>query len=256
MSNELLSGPRDIWATVEGVPRRYQLVPDGKGSFKVVDPEIKEAYTQAEAEELGIFHGLSPVLAQTTVLRSEFLFEVWRTLGNKERVPWDSLSVEQQEAVDLMSGEDAYFRGALQWWVLRHGKNFVGLYDWVDLEKAITWGEVAYFAYLVFKFKRSLDWRKLDTPYKISIVKEVTQPGRQKVVLNLVQYKSSLFFSEYLMLVKEGKRYLPFPLIGSFEELRNAFPGIKSDWVLREVAREQMRDLLENFFQKQVVAAK
>ena len=234
---------KEIWARSEGAPKRFLMVPSADGSFRIVDPSLSATEIPYEqAVELGIFAFDDPQNADHAFLRCEFLFEVWREQKSKDSRLVKHGEVDQA-TLDAMVGENAYYKSAV-WWATDF-PTFLGLYDWIDLERPITWSEVGYLLYFVFKAPPEFDWKRINHTQQVSILTEVRN-GRKTMVMKLGQYKSSPYFTEYLEEIRKGARYLPFPLACSFEEFRHQYPefGLKDGDLFKEVTRAEAKTLL------------
>lgn len=120
-----------------------------------------------------------------------------------------------------------------------------GLYSYEDLNKGITWAEVAYFLHYVLGIKKSIDWNEISpNKYKVCVLHEVTKGSK---ILNnkIAMYKNRLDMEGYIKSMVTGKRYIPLPLYCSFIDLcynskyRDEF-GLKEDMLFKKVSISEL----------------
>lgn len=94
-----------------------------------------------------------------------------------------------------------------------------GLYSYDDLNKGITWSEVAYLLHYVAGLDKSINWNTINpVKYKVCVLHEVTNGSK---ILNhkISMYKNRLDMEGYIKSMVTGKRYIPLPLYCSFIDL-------------------------------------
>lgn len=238
---------------------------EGRLQYHVVadiQPEEELARIIAEGIEHGVFRGTASASANPdgTVLRSEFIFELWRILGGSKEVP---------DVKDLheVVGESTYYRSAVAWMLHEGGENVEGLYNFRDLEGPITWLEVAYL-FWVFGARGQRHWSEVKTNgVRTSIVSVRSEDGIESLDSRLASYKQSLWMKPYLSQIATGKKYIPFPAFCMFRGMVDELgfhPSIKdkpkfvdgelvvvkgiditkSDWCIMEVSRLDMVKVL------------
>lgn len=234
---------------------KYEVVAD-------IQSEEELARVIAEGIEHGVFRGTSSASANPdgTVLRSEFIFELWRKLGGSKEV---SVTEELAEVV----GDSTYYKSAVAWFMLEGGSEVEGLYNFRDLEGPITWLEVSYLLW-VFGVRGSKPWSSIKTEgIRTSIVSVRSAEGFESLDSRLSSYKQSLWMKPYLSQIATGKKYIPFPAFCMFRgmvdelgihpevadkpimvdgELRiqKGIDVSKSDWCIMEVSRKDMVKVL------------
>lgn len=95
-----------------------------------------------------------------------------------------------------------------------------GLYSSKDMNRGITWSEVAYLLYYVGGLKKTLDWRKI-TPvdgYKVCVLQEINN-GHKVVNEKLAMYKNRIDMEYYLNSIRLGERFIPLPLYCAYCDL-------------------------------------
>lgn len=237
------SNQREFYAKANGEYKRLLIVDDGEdGLFKVVDPEFsKPPASQEEIVQKGLLHFNNADNENMAIRRCEFLFEVWR------RDPDSFPGVPFRKPASLAStvGETAYYRDAIAWF--SHKGDFSDLYDWLDLEKPITFGEIGYLLYVVLGKERKLDWSKIQFSVPTSVLTKETW-GTKIADMNLSSYKSSSYFDEFLNDLYWGSRAIPLPMNASFQELREALSGtveLSDNHLPRKVSRKETKLILD-----------
>lgn len=247
-----------IWiTTADGVEKRLPTIRTPDGYYQVIDPDApdksyQEVLSQGEnavptsknLKSKGVLTQVTKETELNTVLRCEFFFEVWRVLGGSSAI--SGLTEEQEKLVKSISSPEAYYFNAMRW-LIALGRGYLGrMYDWVDIANPITWSEVAYLFWGELMFPQNVDWRTMGETYKTSVLTEEKPGGGKTLVMDVNKYKSSVYFTDYLRHIRLGKRYLPYPLVGCYEELRqsNLLPHLRPDDILREVTRKEAAVLI------------
>lgn len=244
-------------------------------SSVTLDPERDLQKLIQEAVDQGVFvgEGSAETNPNGTVLRSEFIFELWRTLGeaseyDEEDIP-ESLNHLLSEAKGI-AGEETYYRPAIIWFLMTGGESVSGLYTYRDLEGALTWFEVAYILYVAFGARSNIKWSKISPAargVKTTHIIHEDSAGKKKVDLRLTSYKQSTWMKTYLKEMRIGTKYIPFPVYASFVNMLHdgiyprgprlvhgadgepTFVGVNvdlssADWMLLEVSRRDMQAVL------------
>ena len=228
-----------------------------------IKPEEELARIVAEGIEHGVFRGSSSASENPdgTVLRSEFIFELWRQIG-------DSVEVEMPEHTSELVGESAYYRSAVAWMLHKTGDSLEGLYNFRDLEGPITWLEVGYLLW-VLGIRGTTPWSKINTSgMRTSVVSVRSEDGREALDTRLSSYKQTSWMKPYLSQIATGKKYVPFPAYCAFRSMVDEFgihpesddkplmvngqlqiiKGIdisKGNWCIAEVSRKDMVKALD-----------
>lgn len=240
---------RFIWVTTpEGIEKRLPTIQTKDGYYTVLDPKTLEsretilADEQKSLEAKGVLTEVDDKTAIKAILRCEFIFEMWRVLGGSSKI--SGLTEEQIKVVENIASPETYYNNAVKW-LVKVGKGYVSrLYDWVDVSNPITWGEVAYLLYIEFGFPKKLDWLKVGEGYSTAVL--FHEDGENTtLVMDLNNYKSTAYLSDYLVHIRRGIRHLPYPMVGAYEELKNGgiVNHLRKDDILREVTRKEAKVL-------------
>ena len=129
-------------------------------------------------------------------------------------IPVDKLAVPRKEFITklLSISSECQERYSV------YGK---GLYSLKDMEKGITWAEVAYLLYYVGGLDRVLDWNAI-TPRendRVCVLYEVVSEVNRKLDVKLASYKNRLDMENYIKSIISGGRYIPLPMYCSFVDL-------------------------------------
>ena len=237
------SNQREFYAKANGEYKRLLIVDDEEsGLFKVIDPEFsKPPVSQEEIIQKGFLHFNNADNENMALRRCEFLFEVWRReSGASQGVPF-----RKPASLASTVGETAYYRDAIAWF--SHKCDFSDLYDWLDLEKPITFGEIGYLLYVVLCKERKLDWNRLQFTVPTSVLTKETL-GTKIADMNLSSYKSSSYFDEFLNDLYWGSRAIPLPMNASFQELRASLSGkveLSDNHLPRKISRKETKLILD-----------
>lgn len=202
--------------------KRYRVigVDESAGKLKYfiedLNQVVEETYDQvvSRAVENGIFFGKSSVENNSngSVLRSEFIFELWRLAGSPQ--------VEAEETV----GEEAYYKSAIKWFESK--KNLSGIYNYRDLEGNITWFEVAYIIYNLYKsayISKGMHYEDVELEDTRTSVVYTKSHDYTLMDENLASYKQEMWMKPYIESLANGKRYLPFPVFSAVDFLVRGF---------------------------------
>lgn len=246
-----------------GLPRWFEsngkyyeidsFTPDGKIRYKSldssfeIDPNKDFRDIIAEGIENGVFvgSGSSAENPNGTVLRAEAIFELCRSLGGDAPDIDPGVSQEIMEEVDQLAGAEAYYRPALSWFLSKNEYAFKGMYNYRDLEGPITWLELAYWLYIGFGKKNNVRWSTIKPDdINVSVVTHVKN-GKKRVDERFASYKQSLWMKPYLNDIRKGKRYLPFPALCAFVNMKNDGVVPNTDFEAYVVNGKLMGDSLD-----------
>lgn len=193
-----------------------------------------------EAARHGIFSPKETYTPSDSTLRCEVLHELWREVDQ----PMVECSAQEVEDMANLAGDLSYYREAVTYfWV--SSENFRGLYNWRDIGKPATWGELAYILYLVMDLDKTLDWNTIN-PGELNVSAVVEKVGGiDTVVESLHAYKQTPFFNNYLHSIRKGERFVPMVMFCAFKDLQNITGDlVQDDWLLREVSKGEFEKTL------------
>lgn len=267
------------WFEANG--RKYEIdsiTPSGRLRYKgpgvtyEVDPALDFQEIIQEGIENGIFAGSGSTKANPdgVVLRCETIFELWRNLSDDITVEYVDSGIPRLEAaVDMLCGEEAYYRKAVQWFIGRGKRTVENLYNRRDIEGPLTWLELGYWLFVVLgaspRVKFSEITKKngyIDPDVGLSVLTNNVN-GQEQMDLRFSAYKQTKWMKTYLNDIREGSRYIPFPAYYGFvnirafgilpattprtvvvdgkNELQDRYVDISSaNWCLKEVSREDL----------------
>lgn len=246
----------------------YRILPD-KGteadksvvSEYYVDPSRDFNDIITEGITNGVFSGPQSIEENPNGItkRAEAIFEWWRAAGcpGKDDIDTETGSVD----LDDVCGPEAYYRPAVRWFLTL--PNTHGLYNYRDMEGAITWLEVAYILYAVMEKTSSIPWNSI-APSSVNVSYKINQSNGKKLLENrLSAYKDRRWMKSYLRDLQRGASYIPLPAYCSFVNMVNdgihpnteAKPRIvngvltisgavdikQEDWCLMEVSRSDFK---------------
>lgn len=130
----------------------------------------------------------------------------------------------------------------------RYSKFGKGLYSKSDMQRGITWAEVAYLLHYVVGLEESLDWNEI-RPAKddrVCVSHEIVY-GKKRLDEKLASYKNRLDMERYISSIVSGKRYIPLPLYCSFIDLMNQ-DGLETELTLnmmfKKISKEEFKLLI------------
>lgn len=224
--------PRWFRSTDDNYYEIESFTPDGKiryrgvnSSFEV-DPNKDFREIIEEGIENGVFTGNGSVSEnpQGTVLRSEAIFELCRTFGTTEdlRDIGHDVSEEVMREVDQLAGEESYYRAAVAWFLSQNEYALLGMYNYRDLEGPITWLEFSYWWFVGLRNPSPKKWSTINPKdTNVSVVTHVRN-GKKRLDDKFASYKQSSWMKSYLNDIRRGKRYIPFPALCSFVNMKES----------------------------------
>lgn len=231
-----------------------------------VEPDLDFREIIQEGIANGIFAGdRNP---QGSVLRCEAIFELWRSLGGvSEYVEYEPSRVSRVERqVDDLCGEEAYYRSAVQWFLTNGKSNSENMYSYRDLEMPLTWLELGYWLYFILRGQSKIAVGDIPTDESLGLsVITTVKKGQEALDTKFSSYKTTRWMKSYLTSIREGSRYVPFPVYYSFMNMKNE--GIlpvtsthvingelrvtgedpeSNSWILKEVSLEDLKSNMKN----------
>ena len=263
---------RIIYNTYEGVTQKITINFDSNGligeqlteTTTIVLPKIQELdlgvddndHVGVDVSDL-LFKGILPVQKKEgliypnfegAVRRFEFVNGIYKELVSLGKI--SSADIENQICEDnYLSLDCDYYYTATKFAFLSN-RNFYGLYlTKDDYAGYITWCEAAYLLFYVFApylVKADSDWRISNTKNLFICTLTVKHGEKSFLETRLDAYKNKIVMDEYLELMREGARYTPLPLYGSFMNLVHRGIVAEED-IFRQVKRSEVIKALSVF---------